>query len=216
MDLHAINVWTHIGAGALALAIGLISLGTRKGGAVHRRAGRIFVGFAAVVIGTAIVGVVFFAPPPALIAATLAAGYQYLSSLRALALRDRPPGVVDAVLALAGLAGCAALYFAMNTGTASWPPAIGYSTIGYISCLALYDLSRHAWGPAWLAHVRPLDHGLKMTGAYFAMASAGIGNVFRDYQPWSQLGPSMLGFAVMIALTAAHIGRAPRIARAPA
>lgn len=56
-----------------------------------------------------------------------------------------------------------------------------------------------------LARARPLDHGLKMTGAYFALASAG--NLFRDLQPWSQVGPSILGFAVRIALALAYLSR---------
>lgn len=207
MAPHILNAWVHIVAGAAALAIGAIPLLTVKGGILHRRAGLAFVYIGAVVLGTALIGDVFFNPPAPLIAASLAAGYQYCSSLRALSLRDRGPGWIDALLALSGLGGCAALFIFMGPGTASWTPTIGYSTIGYVAVVALYDLSRHFWRRAWIAHVRPLDHGLKMTGAYFAMMSAGVGNVFRDLQPWSQVGPSMLGFVVMIALTTAYVAR---------
>jgi hypothetical protein len=207
LSLHTLNVVLHVLAGACALAVGSIPLFTSKGGRLHRRAGRIFVAIAAVVLATATVADLFFDPPGPLIAASLAAGYQYLSSLRALRLRDRGPGWPDALLALAGLAGCAALFMLMGPGTTSWTPAVGYSTIGYVAFLAGYDLSRHFWRSAWLAHVRLLDHGLKMTGAYFAMMSAGVGNIFRDLQPWSQVGPSALGFMVMIVLTIAYARR---------
>ena len=206
MAPHILNVWVHIVAGAAALAIGAIPLLTIKGGILHRRAGIAFVSIGAVVLGTAFIGDVFNPLAP-LIAASLAAGYQYCSSLRALSLRDRGPGWVDAFLALSGLGGCSALLAFMGPGTASWTPSIGYSTIGYVAVVALYDLSRHLWRRAWIAHARPLDHGLKMTGAYFAMMSAGVGNVFRDLQPWSQVGPSMLGLVVMIALAIAYVAR---------
>jgi hypothetical protein len=187
-------------------------LATSKGGALHRRTGLVFVAIGAVVLSSAVIGDIFFHPPAPLVAATLAAVYQYISSLRALHLRDRGPGLIDAALALACLCGCAALYVYMGPGTASWSPAIGYSTIGYVGFVALYDLTRLFWRRAWLAHARPLDHGLKMTGAYFAMASAGIGNVFRDWQPWSQVGPSILGLMVMIVLAAIWLvrSRAPK------
>lgn len=207
MAPHMLNIWVHIAAGAVALALGAIPLLARKGGILHRRTGRAFVAVAAVVLGTALIGDVFFSPPAPLIAASLAAGYQYCSSLRALSLRERGPGWVDVLLALIGLGGCIALFAFMGPGTESWTPAIGYSTIGYVSVVALYDLSRLFWPRVWLAHVRPLDHGLKMTGAYFAMVSAGVGNVFRDFQPWSQVGPSMLGFVVMIALAFGYVSR---------
>jgi hypothetical protein len=184
---------------------------TFKGGKLHRALGRVFVAIAAIVLSTAVVGNVFYDPPAPLIAATMAAGYQYLSSLRALSLRQVGPGWIDAVLALVGIAGSAALLLYMGSGTKSWTPAIGYSTLGFTSAIALYDLSRHLWAKAWLKHARPLDHGLKMTGAYFAMMSAGVGNVFSDFQPWSQVGPSALGVVVMIALVLAYFSRGARL-----
>ena len=39
-----------------------------------------------------------------------------------------------------------------------------------------------------------------MTGVYFAMMSAGAGNLLRGFQPWSQIVPSTLGMAVMLTL----------------
>lgn len=214
MTPHEINVIAHVSAGAIALLIGLAPLLSAKGGARHRRFGRMFVILGAIVLATALVGVVFFDPLPPLIAASLAAGYQYLSSLRALSLKDRGPGVLDAMLALAALGGCAALYVFMGPGTPSWTPAIGYSTIGYIGAVAAYDLSRHVWSGAWRRHARPLDHGVKMTGAYFAMMSAGVGNIFRDAQPWSQVGPSAIGLLAIIVLAIAFLRR-PHVSAAP-
>lgn len=204
VTFHLANVVVHVGVGALALAAGAVALLSAKGGTLHRRAGRVFTWIAAVTLVTAVIGDMLYHPPGALVAATLGFGYQYLSSLRALASKTRGPGFIDAALALAGLGGCAALFVFMGPGTASWTPAIGYSIIGFTSTLVLYDLSRYFWARTWLLHARRLDHGIKMTGAYFAMMSAGVGNIFRDFQPLSQVGPSILGLVVMLALAVAY------------
>lgn len=205
MTPNTVNIVVHVSAGALALAVGLVPLFSSKGGPRHRRWGRVFVLFGGIGIGTAVIGLFIASPPMALVAATLTAGYQYVGSLRALALRDRGPGVVDAALACATLALAVLLLYRMGPGTASWSPMIGYSTLGYVTAVVIYDLSRHFWPRVWLRSARPLDHGLKMTGAYFAMASAGAGNVLRDWQPWSQLLPSTIGTLVMIGLWIVYV-----------
>lgn len=193
MDIHTANVFIHIGVGGLALAVGLIPLFAKKGGVLHRRWGRVFIALAAINLFTASIGAIFFEAPGPLIAATMSAGYQFLSSLRALVLKDRGPGLLDAALALGGLALGGWLLTNLGKGTASWTPAIGYSVVGFAMAVAFYDLSRIFWRDLWLAKVRMIDHGVKMTGAYFAMMSAGFGNIFRDWQPFSQFGPSILG-----------------------
>lgn len=207
-DWHALNVAVHVTAGALGLLVGIMPMVAAKGSARHRLFGQAFVPCAALALSTAAIGVVFFDPPPALIAATLTAGYQFVGGLRSLQLRDRGPGIVDALLAFACLAACVWLVTTMEGGTRSWPPALGYGTAGFLSLIALYDLSRHAWARTWLAHARPLDHGLKMTSAYFAMLSAGAGNVLRDFQPFSQIGPTVIGLVVAALLTIALLRKA--------
>jgi hypothetical protein len=216
LDFHGVNVAVHVAAGALALIAGAGALLTRKGAAAHRKAGRVFAWLGGIILATAVVADVLYDPPGPLVAATLAFGYQYLSSLRTLALKARAPSWLDAALAMAGLAACAALLVFMGQGTASWTPAIGYSTVGYTAAVALYDLSRPLWAGVWVRHARPLDHGLKMTGAYFAMMSAGVGNVLRDLQPWSQIGPSILGVVVMLVLAGAYLSRGRRESKSEA
>jgi hypothetical protein len=205
VPLDSPNVIAHVGAGALGLLIGLVPLFAIKGGRSHRRGGRVFVAFGAVVLASAIIGVLAGTAPTALVAVTLTAGYQYFGSLRALMLRDRAPGWPDAVCSLVALALAASLLLRGGPGTASWPPALAYGTLGFLALIALYDLSRPLWAQLWLSRARMLDHGLKMTGFYFAMASAGAGNLMREWQPWSQLLPSALGMLAMCVLLFIHL-----------
>jgi hypothetical protein len=214
MQANDINIAVHIGMGVAGLVCGLVPLLSRKGGRIHRQSGRVFVVFAGVVLATAVLADLFLQVPMALKAATMAASYQYLSSLRSLALRNRYPSMLDTLLAIAVLAGCVWVVLAKGTSTASWPPMIAYSTSGYVAAMALYDLSRPLWAAYWVQHIRPLDHGIKMTGCYFAMLSSGAGNLLRHAQPWSQIVPSSLGIMVMAILLASYLGKRMKIAEA--
>lgn len=212
-DLHQTNIVVHVIAGAAALACGLAAMMAVKGGVLHRGAGRIFTAFGAVVLVTAFFGVTMFNGPAPLAAASLAAGYQYLSSLRALALKTKGPGWTDFSLAMAGLAACGFYALTMGPGSPSWSPEIGYGALAFVLAVIAYDLSRHAWRDAWLRHARALDHGVKMTNVYFGMLAAGVGNSLRDFQPWSQLLPTALGVFVLMALIASYLRR-KRVLRA--
>jgi len=209
--VHLLNLVAHIGAGMLGLIAGLIPLLSRKGSARHRRWGRYFRVLASVVVASAILSDLFGSPAPALIAVTLSAAYQFIGSLRALALRGRAPNRWDAALACAALVAGALLLTSTAAATRSFTPTIEYSTVAWVAVIALYDLSRHLWPSVWSRYARPLDHGLKMTGVYFAMASAGAGNLLRDLQPWSQLLPTALGIVTMCVLAVVYW---PRRARA--
>lgn len=198
MSAHALNVIAHVGAGALALLLGLVPLFSRKGGPLHRWSGRAMAVLGGVVLTTASLAVVLFRPPAPLVAATLTAGYQYLSGLRTLALARSGPGWPDTGLGLTGLGLALLIMFQMGQGNASWTPAIGYSTVGYLLTMTVYDLSRPFWLGVW-RRIRLLDHGVKMIGFYFALLSAGAGNLLRDWQPLSQLLPSALGLIAMVA-----------------
>ncbi len=198
IDAHSLNILTHVATGALALGIGLIPLFSRKGGPLHRWSGRATAGLGAVVLSSAVLAVILFQPPAPLVAATLTAGYQYLSGLRTLSLTRRGPQWPDILLSTLGLGLALLVAFQMGQGSASWTPAIGYTTIGYLTTMTLYDFSRSLWVGVWYRRVRPLDHGVKMIGFYFAMLSAGAGNLLADWQPLSQVLPSALGIVAMI------------------
>ena len=212
--LHSLNTVVHIAGGALAMLVGIVPLATAKGGRWHRRAGRVFVPLAVIAATTAVVGVLLSPSRTALAAITLSACYQLAGSLRALALRDRTPTAADAALALLAL-GLAALVAAFMAPDRSLAPAIGYSALGFVGLVAIYDLARMRLPLERWCRVRPLDHGLKMTGFYFAMVSAGAGNLLRDAQPWSGAVPSALGTMLMAWFALRHRPRRRPAAAGP-
>jgi uncharacterized membrane protein len=202
--IHQINLGVHVVAGIVALVAGAIALCTPKGGRLHRQAGRVFTLIGVAVIITAIAGVILFRSFPALSAATLAVAYQLVSSLRAVKCRATGPSSLDTGIAAAALVATIALLLTMGPGNASWTPAIGYPILGVLAAIAVYDLTRPLWREIWIRRVWRLDHGLKMTNAFFGMLAAGTGNLLPGFHPWSQVGPSMLGALVMCVLVIRH------------
>ena len=199
--LQPINIYTHVIAGGLLLAIGLISMLSQKGGVWHIRAGRIYFKLYLVVLVSAVIGIIFFRSPPALMAITLSACYGFFSGIRALKIKAIGPQLLDNIISVCAIAaGVLLLTIMSKNGSASWSPIMGYSVVGITTTIALYDLSRNFWVKTWTHKIWPVDHGLKIVGNYFAAASAASGNLIRDFQPWSQILPSIIGTVLSIVL----------------
>ena len=211
-QLHAANITIHVIAASFALLVGLASLFSAKGGATHRRAGKYVLPAAVIAATTAVIGVMVDPSRPALTAITLSATYQLVSGMRALwlrGLRDHSFDGFDIIIALSGSGAALWLLLTMGPSSPSFTPAIGYSAVGYVTLLSGYDLSRFAWQKLWKRKVWPIDHGLKMVGFYFALVSAAAGNLLRDFQPWSQVIPSVLGVIALIVFTTFYFRRTP-------
>jgi len=86
--LQNINIFTHILFGTIAIFIGLVPYFTQKGGHYHRLFGRIFLGLMAIVIITALNGVLFFRDRPFLTIVTLLSLYTSYSGYRVLKTKD--------------------------------------------------------------------------------------------------------------------------------
>ncbi len=212
---HVANLIFHIGSGVIGVLIGLVPLLTKKGSRMHRLWGRVFAVFAGVVVATAVLSDTFSVPPAALVAVTLSAGYQLVGGLRSLALRnsDGPSGL-DALLAIGAIVVSVMILLKGGPAKAGWTPPIEYATLGYVTAVALYDLSRYTWSALWVRSIRPLDHGLKMTGVWIAMASAGSGNVLAAAHivPLNQILPpaiNAIGLVLMVVIAITYVRGAP-------
>ena len=198
MDIfQTVNIYTHVIIGSLLLVLGIAPLAFPKGGYWHKRIGRLYASLYIVVLATAIIGAIFFRSQPALMAITLAASYGYMSGIRAIKIKSSGPQIIDNLMAIGVIIiGASMLTIMSRNGSASWSPIMGYSVIGLTITHSLYDLSRNFWVAIWTKKVWPIDHGYKMIGSYFALASAASGNLIRDFQPWSQIAPSIIGVTI--------------------
>lgn len=204
--VQTINVYIHVIAGGSLLLLGLIPMFSQKGGSRHKAAGRLYIKLFLIVLATAVIGVIFFRSPPALMAVTFSASYNFISGVRALKIQAQGPQLIDNIMSVFAIgAGTMMLVVMSENGTASWSPVMGYSVIGMTAMIALYDLSRNFWVTAWTRKAWPIDHGLKIVGSYFAAASAASGNLLRDYQPWSQVSPAIIGTGLSLVLVYVYL-----------
>ena len=209
--IQTINVYTHVIAGGLLLVLGLIPILSEKGGNWHRRAGRIYLKLFIIVLVTALIGVAFFRSPPALMAVTFSAAYNFISGVRALKIKEQGPQLLDNMMSAFAIAVGSLMLIGMSeNSTASWSPIMGYSVIGMTAAIALYDISRNFWVATWTHKAWPIDHGLKIVGSYFAAASAASGNLLRDFQPWSEILPSIIGSVLSLVLVYFYLRRPAR------
>ena len=73
--------------------------------------------------------------------------------------------------------------------------SVVYSSLGTLAFLLTYDALRWLFPRRWHATLWRYEHMYKLLASLFAMASAAVGNLLPQAQPWSQLVPSALGIA---------------------
>lgn len=204
--LHQINIAAHVLFGGSALLVGLFQLLTEKGGSAHHFLGRLFLALFAVVIATASLGSLLFEFRAFLVVLTLLSAYQAISGFRALKIRKEGLKAFDILFALAGLAASAAFIAAVERGDYPWDKKVIYSTLGTLIFVAGYDLLRAVFPRRWFETTWIYEHLFKMIGALSALASAAVGTIYPDFQPFSQLAPSAAG-VLLILFFAARVRR---------
>jgi uncharacterized membrane protein len=217
----------HVGAGLLAVLIGLGPILTRKGSALHRWFGRAFTAF----MGVALVAAwVLTALRPNLYFAALSATatLQLVSGVRV--LRRKRPDIrsedrakpIDWLVSLAAAGvGAFVLWRLWSGGEVTGPRAVaqalGWSAVGFGG----WDLWRFL-KPAAFPFFPDLwfyEHLVRMLGAYAAVLSAFAGNGLPFVpEPWRQLWPIVLlqGLTVVFILRHAIQRRRPRAVEVPA
>jgi hypothetical protein len=195
---HSINIILHITAGTIALLLGIIALGTKKGGKIHTKSGRRFLLCLCIVIATGLFGVFVFGRNNFLLVITVLAGYYGFSGYRALQNKSNEPKRIDILVALVALLAVFFFLYYFKTIGMIWAPVIIYSTVGTLLAVIVYDFIKYlipktTYGKLWF-----YEHIYKMIGAFTALLAAFSGTVFPSYKPYSQVLPSVLGVLLQV------------------
>jgi uncharacterized membrane protein len=190
--IHSLNVGIHILAGTAAMIIGLLAIVYNRRVAFHRRLGWYFIYLLIVVEATAFIGILFFRNDPFLSMLTLIAGYVGYAGYRNIRLRERRSSIWDVLIAMAVL--IAALTFIWNPTDKpnSWNPSVVFPLLIALVLVTGYDLVKYFFLHSYLKGWWLYEHIYKMISAFSAMTSAFAGNTLRDFQPYSQIGPSAI------------------------
>lgn len=194
---HIANLAVHIGAGTIALAIGLGLLLANKGTPAHRRWGRIFCGFTLVVCLSAAVGTIAFRFIPLFAVLTVLVPYQLVGGWRSIYTREAGPSWIDGAWTLLAISLSAALVPVLLASSDGGDIVVN-SSLGALAAILTYDAVRWLFPRRWFATLWRYDHSYKLLSSFFAMLSALVGNVVRVGQPWSQIGPSAVGMLTIL------------------
>lgn len=192
--LHQVNIITHVIAGLVAIVFGVFAYATTKGGPRHRRSGLFFLGLMAIVILTALFGVLFFRDRPFLTVVTVQSFYFSYSGYRVLQTKNRGFQFIDFLVMILTITVGILFLIKMNKANILWNTGIVYYLLGYLFVIVIFDLLRY-----FRPHLIKIknfwlyDHIYKMTGAFTALVSAGIGTVFAAWEPYNQILPAILG-----------------------
>lgn len=209
---HLTNLAIHIGAGLVALLIGLRQLAATKGSSSHRRWGRRFCYAGLLVSLSAAVGLVLFRFLPMFAVLTVLVTYQIVSGWRAAITREQGPAPADGLWTLAGIVAAALLVpVALRPGNA---PSLVYGALGGLAAVLFYDAVRWRFPRHWFSTLWRYEHSYKLIASLFGMLSALVGNVVRFWQPWSQILPLAIG-TVVVAYFFAQLARQDAAKRKP-
>jgi hypothetical protein len=192
---HHANILIHIICGTLALLIGLAVIIMKKGNATHVRYGRYFMRLVVVVIITALIGVLIFSRNNFLLVITFLSGYTCFSGIRTMQLRGLKLKYIDYLVPLIVMGSALYYLYYISVIGMYWAPSVTYSTIGALFMVTVYDLSKKFISVNLLKKAYLYEHVYKMVSALIALLSAFAATVLPDYKPYSQLLPSVFGFA---------------------
>lgn len=191
--LHEINIIVHVLAGIIAMFIAIVPYASKKGGKVHAQYGRYFLYLMAIVIITALNGVLFFRDRPFLTVVTMLSFYMAYSGYRVLKTKPRGFTKIDFAVMLLVLLSLGSFLYQFRTAKILWSPVVVYYLSGYLGLVLAFDIIRFVL-PKLIKNERfwVYEHIWKMTGAFSALVSAGAGTVFEAYEPWNQIVPAVV------------------------
>jgi hypothetical protein len=204
--LHKVNIAIHVIAGSSALIIGIIALVSRKGRKLHRLVGRLFLYLMAVVILTGLIGVFVFGRNTFLLVITVLSGYMAFSGYRTIKTKSNKPNAIDIVASFSAVIVVSYFLYYFKSNGMIWSPVIIYSTVGYLFMIETYDLTRYFIPAKTYSHLWIHEHVLKMVSAFSGLLAAFSGTVLQQYQPYSQVIPSVLGTFIAIGFMV-YVGR---------
>lgn len=195
--LHNLNIFIHVSAGTLGILVGILAYASRKGGRSHARWGQVFLFMMALVVLTALNGVLFFVVQPFLTVVSFQSFYYSYSGYRILKTKDRGFTQMDflvmgLVLFVIG-AFLSKLY--LDNSIIVWNRSVVYYMLLYIGMIVCFDMMRYVF-PKRLKMPRGFwlyEHIFKMTSAFVALVSAGMGTVLVAWEPYNQIIPAVLG-----------------------
>lgn len=173
--------------------MGIVVYASVKGGTTHRKYGRWFLGFISITITTAALGVLVFRDRPFLTVVTVQAAYMAYTGFRVLKLKGARFQLMDIFVLIGVILLVSNFFLKLQSANIVWNQQVVWYLLIYLCLILAFDVLRVIW-PNLVKQPRfwLYDHVFRMTSAFGALISAGVGTVMSDLGPWSQTGSAMV------------------------
>jgi uncharacterized membrane protein HdeD (DUF308 family) len=195
---HQVNIAIHVLTGTVALIIGIFAIAYNRKITTHRKLGRYFLYLLSVVVTTGFIGFFIFRQDPFLMMLTLIAFYVGYAGFRNIKLREKRSNIWDALVALITLSLGLIYVWQLSSSNVYWNFSVVVPTVVALALVTTYDLMKFFFFHTYLKSWWLYEHIYKMISAFSALLSAFMGNVFKDFHPYSQIGPSL--FCTLLAI----------------
>jgi uncharacterized membrane protein len=196
--LHQINIIIHVAFGSLAMLIGVWPILSEKGKRLHIKSGKVYLYCVTGVLITALLGALFFSFRPFLFQLTVLVFYTSFMGYRTLKLKECRPQAIDGIVQFLGLMTVLVYFFIFDIDKAAMNKTVVYSTAVVLLMHVLYDFGKYFYSREYLKKAWLNDRIVRILSSFGGLISAFAGNVLDvSYQPYSQVLPSIIGFALM-------------------
>jgi hypothetical protein len=147
---------------------------------------------------TGFIGFLFFRKDPFLSMLTILSGYVGYAGFRAVKLKEKKSHTIDIIIAIVSLCLGIAFIWHLTQSQVAWNVSVVMSTLIALAMVTIYDILKYFFFFSYLKKWWLYEHIYKMISAFSALTSAFAGNVWRDFHPYSQIGPSIIGTILIV------------------
>jgi hypothetical protein len=208
--MHQVNITIHVIAGTIAMLIGIILLIRPKATKFHLKWGRVFVYLLTLVNVSAFLGWLFFRSNPFLLMLTLLASYNTFAGYRIIKLKTNRGGLLDLLAPVAALSTGLIYLFHLMHSDSNWSPAVIYPTLSALIAVTVYDIVKHLLFHPFIKQWWLYEHIYKIVSAFGAVLSAFVGTVLPNFKPYSQAGPGILCWIIIIGFILVEVQKKKR------
>lgn len=198
-NLHQVNIYIHIVTGTIAMLLGVVAFISKKGGTLHNKNGKWYLGTMFIVILTSLFGVFIFQRNIFLLVVTALSGYAAFSGYRCLQTKSNVPNFIDVSAALLTISTAIYFLYYLDKIGLVWSASVTISLTITLFLLIAYDFIRYLIPRNKAKKLWFYEHIFKMTISFNALTSAFSATVFEAYKPYSQFVPAIIGSLIGIA-----------------
>jgi hypothetical protein len=196
--IHQANIVIHVIAGSVALLLGALAIIFNTNVRTHKKLGLYFLYFMTIVVTTGFIGALLFRSDPFLMILVIISGYDAFAGFRIIRLKENHPEIIDAIVPAVSLITAWIYLWKVSYTSVGMSSPVITSTMAGLTLMTVYDLAKYFYTHRFVKKWWLYEHIYKMLCAFSAIFSAFSATVITAFRPYTQLGPAVICFGLII------------------